>query len=79
LISKLEQHRRQAVAGQASVVRSRCKVVTNEPVLWEWLNALADSTTRAIAAEGYRRVHADIRIEVVPFEAAFSGAAWLMP
>jgi predicted nucleic acid-binding protein len=37
-------------------------------VLWEWLNGLSDVSTRGIAAEGYRRAHADARIEVVPFE-----------
>ncbi len=31
-------------------------------------NGLSDSTTRGVAAEGYRRVHADARIEVVPFQ-----------
>jgi uncharacterized protein len=43
--------------------------------LWEWLNALSDASTREIAAEGYQRVHADRRIEVVPFQPEFSDAA----
>jgi uncharacterized protein len=51
------------------------KIVTTEAVLWEWLNALADTTTRALAAEGYRRVHADRQVEVIPFESDLSGAA----
>jgi len=36
--------------------------------LWEWLNALSHTSTRSTAAEGYRRVHADRRIEVVPYQ-----------
>jgi len=42
--------------------------VTTEAVLWEWLNGLSDASTRGVAAEGYRRAHADARIEVVPFQ-----------
>jgi predicted nucleic acid-binding protein len=42
--------------------------VTTEAVLWEWLNALSDTTTRAIAVEGYIRTHRDSRIEIVAFE-----------
>ena len=34
----------------------------------EWLNGLSDASTRAVAAEGYRRAHADSSIEVVPFQ-----------
>ena len=49
--------------------------MTTEAVLWEWLNALADTTTRATAAEGYRRVHADKRVEVVPFDPELGAAA----
>ena len=41
--------------------------MTTEAVLWEWLNALSDASTRGVAAEGYHRAHADARIEVVPF------------
>ena len=41
----------------------------------EWLNALSDASTRTIAAEGYRRVHADRRIEVVPFQPELNDAA----
>ena len=42
--------------------------MTTEGVLWEWLNGLSDASTRGVAAEGYRRAHADARIEVVPFQ-----------
>ncbi|MBL8233281.1 MAG: hypothetical protein JNL98_32590 [Bryobacterales bacterium] len=44
-------------------------------VLWEWLNALADTTTRSIAAEGYRRVFTDSRVEVITFDPELNGAA----
>ena len=50
------------------VIRSQATLVTTEAVLWEWLNALSESHSRAIAAEGYRRTHADTLIEVVSFE-----------
>ena len=49
--------------------------MTTEAVLWEWLNALSDASTRTISAEGYHRVHADRRIEVVPFQPELSDAA----
>ena len=32
------------------------------------MNGLSDASTRGVAAEGYRRAHADARIEVVPFQ-----------
>jgi uncharacterized protein len=63
------------MAWHATVMRSRRTIVTTEAVLWEWLNALADTTTRATAAEGYRRVHADKRVEVVPFDPELNIAA----
>ncbi len=42
--------------------------MTTEAVLWEWLNGLSNASTRRVAAEGYRRAHADAGIEVVPFQ-----------
>jgi predicted nucleic acid-binding protein len=74
LSSKRDQYHAQAIAWHAAVTRSGSKIVTTEAV-WEWLNALADTTTRAIAAEGYRRAHADIRVEVVSFDPELNGAA----
>lgn len=56
-------------------MRTGSRIVTTEAVLWEWLNALADTTTRATAAEGYRRVHADRRIDVVAFDSELNIAA----
>lgn len=50
------------------MIRTRSTIVTTEAVLWEWLNAFSDASTRAVAAEGYRRAHADARIEVIPFQ-----------
>lgn len=73
--SRRDQHYSQDIAWHAAVVRTGSGIVTTETVLWEWLNALADATTRAIAAEGYRRAHIDSRVEVVPFEPELSGAA----
>jgi predicted nucleic acid-binding protein len=63
------------MAWHAVVMRSGSSIVTTEAVLWEWLNALADSTTRATAAEGYCRAHADKRVEVVPFGPELNSAA----
>jgi len=47
---------------------TEARILTTEPVLWEWLNGMAHATTRSIVAEGYRRCHADASIEVVPLE-----------
>jgi uncharacterized protein len=73
--SRRDQYHSQAVAWHQSVVRTASRIVTTEVVLWEWLNALSDASTRTIAAEGYHRVHADRRIEVVPFQPELSDAA----
>jgi uncharacterized protein len=73
--SKRDQYHSRAVAWHQSLVRTGSRIVTTEAVIWEWLNALSDATTRAIAAEGYRRVHADRRIDVVPFQPDLSVAA----
>jgi predicted nucleic acid-binding protein len=68
LSRKRDQYNRHAVAWDQFVIRTRSNIVTTEAVLWEWLNSLSDASTRGVAAEGYRRAHADGRIEVVPFQ-----------
>ena len=73
--SRRDQYHSQAAAWHQSVVRTASRIVTTEAVLWEWLNALSDASTRTIAAEGYRRVHADRQIEVVEFQPELSKAA----
>jgi predicted nucleic acid-binding protein len=75
LSSKRDQYHSQAVDWHQLLVRSASRIVTTEAVLWEWLNALSDATTRAVAAEGYRRVHADRWIDAVPFQPDLSAAA----
>lgn len=75
LSSKRDQYHSQAIAWYMAVTRSGSQILTTEAVLWEWLNALADTTTRSIASEGYQRVHADRRVEVVPFGTELNGAA----
>jgi predicted nucleic acid-binding protein len=67
LSRKRDQHSPRAIAWQKFVARTGGGIVTTEAVLWEWLNGFSDASTRRIAAEGYHRVHADARIEVVPF------------
>jgi len=57
------------------VIPTKCSIVTTEAVLWEWLNGLSDASTRRVAAEGYRRAHADARIEVIPFQPGLIGSA----
>lgn len=75
LSSRRDQYHSRAVDWHEFVIRSGSKVVTTEAILWEWLNDLADASTRGIAAEGYRRAHADRRVEVVPFDPDLTGAA----
>ena len=65
LSSRRDQLHRSAIAWRQHLVRSDGLLITTEPVLWEWLNGLADTTTRGVAAEGYRRCHRDNRDEVV--------------
>ena len=66
--SKRDLYHSSALAWTQVVLRSRSNILTTEAVLWEWLNALSDVSTRGVAAEGYRRCHSDPSIEVVPFE-----------
>jgi predicted nucleic acid-binding protein len=68
LSRKRDQYHLHAVAWNQFVIRTRGIIVTTEAVLWEWLNAFSDASTRSVAAEGYGRAHADARIEVVPFQ-----------
>ena len=75
LSRKRDQYNQRAVAWNQFVIRTRSSIVTTEAVLWEWLNGLSDASTRGVAAEGYRRVHADARIDVVPFQAELIASA----
>jgi uncharacterized protein len=75
LSSRRDQYHSRAVEWQAFVIRSDGKIVTTEAVLWEWLNALSDPSTRGVAAEGYRRSHADVNVDVVPFQTELLDAA----
>jgi hypothetical protein len=75
LSRKRDQYNPHAVAWNQFVIRTRSIIVTTEAVLWEWLNAFSDTSVRAVAAEGYRRAHADARIEVAPFQPELIGSA----
>jgi len=75
LSRKRDQYNRHVVAWSRFAIRTKSIIVTTEAVLWEWLNAFSDASTRAVAAEGYRRAHADPRIEVVPFQPELIGSA----
>ena len=59
LSRKRDQYHLHAVAWNQFVIRTRGIIVTTEAVLWEWLNAFSDASTRSVAAEGYGRAHAD--------------------
>ena len=69
LSSKRDQHHHRAVAWHQFVIGTEINIVTTDAVLFEWLNALADVSTRRVAAESCLRVRADAHIEVVPFQA----------
>ena len=68
LSSQRDQYHGRAVAWSRFVLRTKSTLVTTEAFLWEWLNAFSSASTRYVAAEGYRRCHADPSIEVVPFQ-----------
>jgi predicted nucleic acid-binding protein len=69
LSHKSDQHHGRASAWSKYLIQRDAFILTTEAVLWEWMNALADSGTRRATAEGYRRCHQDPQIEVVPFAA----------
>lgn len=62
--SRRDRYHSQAAAWHQLVVRTAGRIVTTEAVLWEWLNALSDASTRTIAS-----------IEVVPFQPELTDAA----
>jgi predicted nucleic acid-binding protein len=68
LSNRRDQYHSLALSWTRHLTSRNDNVVTTEAVLWEWLNALADSTTRALAVEGYRRTHRDPLIDVVALE-----------
>jgi uncharacterized protein len=76
LSSRRDQYHSQALAWHAAVARTGSRIVTTEAVLWEWLNALSDTSSRRVVAEGYQRVHRDSSIEVVSFEPELIGSAF---
>ena len=65
LTYKREQMHSRAQAWRRHIVNAGAKLVTTEPVLWEWLNGLSAFGTRMAAVQGYERCHADARVEVV--------------
>jgi len=67
LSQRFDQHYARASVWTSYLSRTGAFVITTEAVLWEWMNASADSGTRRTAVEGYRRCHEDPRVEVVPF------------
>jgi predicted nucleic acid-binding protein len=75
LSSQRDQYHGRAVAWSRFVLKTKSTLVTTEAVLWEWLNAFSHASTRHLAAEGYRRCHADPRIKVVPFQAELVDSA----
>jgi uncharacterized protein len=75
LSSRRDQYHSRAVEWHGFVIRSGSKILTTEAVLWEWLNALSDPSTRGVAVEGYRRAHADVNVELVPFQTVLLDAA----
>ena len=47
LSSRRDQFHSRAIAWRRHLVRSQVALVTTEPVLWEWMNALADPPSSA--------------------------------
>ena len=70
-----DQYHRRASAWSNYLTQKNTFILTTEAVLWEWMNALAKSATRRATAEGYRRCHQDMQIEVVPFDVEMIAAA----
>jgi hypothetical protein len=54
---------------------NRCRFVTTEAVLWEFLNACSPVPVRAKAIESYERLHADPQVEIVGYEPALIAEA----
>lgn len=75
LSSKRDQHHQRAGAWHQFVIRTRSAILTTETVLFEWLNAMSDMSTRSIAAESCLRARGDRHIEVVPFQAELTASA----
>jgi predicted nucleic acid-binding protein len=63
-----DQFHDRALAWQLHIKTAERRIVTTEAVLWEWMNALSNHTTRRIAASGFRAIRQDARIEVIPWD-----------
>ena len=75
LSSRRDAHHARALAWSRDLARTQARILTTEAVLWEWMNALSDSSARRVAAAGYQRCHHDSNIEVIPFSAGLIDAA----
>jgi predicted nucleic acid-binding protein len=64
LFGRRDEYHPRALLWQRWLLRHHVPLVTTEPVLWEWLNAMAAPATRQQAAVGYRRCHEDEQIRV---------------
>lgn len=75
LSSRRDQYHPGAVEWHNAIIRTGSHIVTTEAILWEWLNALSAVASRGLAADAYRKIHRDPRIEVVPFLPALVDSA----
>ena len=75
LSSKRDQYHHRALVWYQLVISTDSKILTTDAVLLEWLNALADVSTRRVAAESCVRVREDARIEVIPFQVELMASA----
>jgi predicted nucleic acid-binding protein len=66
LSRKRDQHHAASVAWLRFLVESKAEVLTTEAVLFEWLNAMSDVSSRLFAVESYLRIRGDSRIRIVP-------------
>jgi predicted nucleic acid-binding protein len=75
LFSRRDALHARAIAWQQLLLSQQARLLTTEPVLWEWLNALSAPGTRARALAGYQRCHHDAHIEIIGFQPATIQAA----
>ena len=64
LSRKRDQYNRHAAAWSRFAIRTKSTIVTTEAVLWEWLNALSDASTRAIAVVPFQPGLIDSAVEL---------------
>jgi predicted nucleic acid-binding protein len=75
LLRKHDEHHARANRWRLHLAKENVRLIVTEAVLWEWVNACSGLLLREQAIQGYRHLHEDEQVEVVPFQPKLIEAA----